>query len=295
MAPAKKKDPNHNAKRTCSCGCGQLVSAQTERNYLKGKARPLVKAHHAARRLAVLGLSPARLKEHILQSPVLSPLSPSQRRRRKQGKGKKSVPAVQHMELDADEPVRDDEDMLPVSHPPDGADDPLSGTLPGNPGLEEDSDAVGSPMRVDNDLYDPDAVGTLRDATAAARAGVWSNGHRVTIEEEPEDDADADMYMDADLEEEEDSWGPLEEDYDEYEWLYGLPAGDIIDEEMERQLAEFAEELLDDDMAILRTFALKTEDHLTNATFEKLPLYLPRRLHSNNQSHEGSDAVPHCI
>ncbi|KAJ6592450.1 hypothetical protein B0H19DRAFT_902359, partial [Mycena capillaripes] len=34
-------------------------------------------------------------------------------------------------------------------------------------------------------------------------------------------------------------------------------------------------ELSEDDMAILRAFALKTEDHLTNATFEKLPYAFP--------------------
>jgi len=44
--------------------------------------------------------------------------------------------------------------------------------------------------------------------------------------------------MDADLQDEDDFWGD-EEEYDEYEWLYGLPAGDIVDEEMERELAEF--------------------------------------------------------
>jgi hypothetical protein len=114
------------------------------------------------------------------------------------------------------------------------------------------------------------------------------------VEEEPEDDADAGMYMDADLENEDDSWGD-EERYDEYEELYGLPAGDILEEEMERELAEFgmshivpfqslnswcrspAEELSEEDMAILRAFALKTEDNLTNATFAKLPYISPTR------------------
>jgi hypothetical protein len=48
------------------------------------------------------------------------------------------------------------------------------------------------------------------------------------------------MYMDADLgaedeglEGEDDFWGDEDQYYDEYEELYGLPAGDLIDEEME--------------------------------------------------------------
>ncbi|KAF8193127.1 hypothetical protein K438DRAFT_1674711, partial [Mycena galopus ATCC 62051] len=103
------------------------------------------------------------------------------------------------------------------------------------------------------------------------REGVWSNGHRVLLEDEPEDE---DEHDDSGSEDEENFWGG-EEEYDEYEWLYGLPAGDIIDEDMERELAEFAEELSDDDLAILRAFALKTEDNLTNATFDKLPFTFP--------------------
>ncbi|KAJ6527597.1 hypothetical protein DFH09DRAFT_1094759 [Mycena vulgaris] len=87
------------------------------------------------------------------------------------------------------------------------------------------------------------AATTAAAAIAVARAGVWFNGYRVTVEEIDEEDADAAMYMDADLGSERDSedgfWGDQEEDYDEYEWLYGLPAVDILDEDMERQLVEF--------------------------------------------------------
>jgi hypothetical protein len=105
---------------------------------------------------------------------------------------------------------------------------------------------------------------------------------------------DADLGAeDEGLEGEEDFWGDEDQYYDEYEELYGLPAGDLIDEEMERQLAQFgvsincdfyglaaynyfvAEELTEEDLAIFHAFALKTEDHLTNATFEKLPYTFP--------------------
>ncbi|KAJ6559312.1 hypothetical protein B0H10DRAFT_1966981 [Mycena sp. CBHHK59/15] len=90
------------------------------------------------------------------------------------------------------------------------------------------------------DLHDPAAAAGLNQATAAAREGVWSNGHRVMVEDDEDQDA---MFMDADLEGfdggEDDFWGDGDEDYDEFEWLYGLPAGDIIDEDMERELAQF--------------------------------------------------------
>ncbi|KAJ7799625.1 hypothetical protein B0H14DRAFT_3491445 [Mycena olivaceomarginata] len=126
------------------------------------------------------------------------------------------------------------------------------------------------------ELYDPESTAHFRNASASAREGVWSNGHRVTVEDD-EEDLDAAMYMDADLGIEEEDldgdggfWGDEDQYYDEYEELYGLPAGDLIDEEMEQQLAQFAEELTEDDLAILRAFALKTEDHLTNATHKRL-------------------------
>jgi hypothetical protein len=68
--------------------------------------------------------------------------------------------------------------------------------------------------------------------------------------------------------------------------------GDIIDEEMERELAQLgksifastpiptdnrfpAKELSEDDLAILRAFAFKTEEHLTNTAFAKLPYTFP--------------------
>ncbi|KAJ7917801.1 hypothetical protein B0H13DRAFT_2322008 [Mycena leptocephala] len=123
------------------------------------------------------------------------------------------------------------------------------------------------PTAADSQLYNPESAADLRDAAHGAREGVWSNKHRVTMEDEEEDDPDAAMYMDADLGEEddglegeEDFWGDEDQYYDEYEELYGLPA---------------AEELTEEDLAILRAFALKTEDHLTNATFEKLPYTFP--------------------
>jgi hypothetical protein len=102
------------------------------------------------------------------------------------------------------------------------------------------------PTAADSQLYNPESAADLQDAAHGAREGVWSNKHRVTMEDEEEDDPDAAMYMDADLGEEddglegeEDFWGDEDQYYDEYEELYGLPAGDLIDEEMERQLAQF--------------------------------------------------------
>ncbi|KAJ7911227.1 hypothetical protein B0H13DRAFT_1875981 [Mycena leptocephala] len=128
-------------------------------------------------------------------------------------------------------------DTLPVFFPEPGGVDPG----PGKAFTTTHPDSPGSlaPSLIPTDLYDPDTAPVLREATTAAREGVWSNGHRVVVEEErEEEDADEAMYMDTDLESEDDFWDD-EEQYDEYEWLYGLLAGDIVDEDMERELAEF--------------------------------------------------------
>lgn len=226
-------------KEICRCGCGKKVTTQTQRNHIKGKAGPLVKAHHAARRLATLGLSPGRAKQRILQSPVLSP--PAKRRE------KRAVRVHNNPEMEVDIAGTDGQERAPDA--PD--DDTLPQFFPEAPGMDPHPDepmpatptnSPGSPMQKiapAPELYDADAATAFREATGAAREGVWSNGHRVLVEEEPEDDADAAMYMDGDLEDEDGFWGDEEEHYDEYEWLYGLPAGDILDEDMERELAEF--------------------------------------------------------
>lgn len=221
------KKTTKNKKRICRCGCQQSVSDQTERNHCNGKARPLVKAHHAARRLAVLGLSPGSARGRLLKSPIFSP---SPRQRARQGKRRDVPPA---MDVDDDDAAPPQEDMLPIfgAHDIPGDDAGPSNIRPVTP----EPAPLGGPSR----LYDPETVPDLHAASTAARKGVWSNRHPVTIEEEPEDDPDAAMYMDADLDDEEEFWGPAEEEYDEYEWEYGLPAGDIMDEEWERELAEF--------------------------------------------------------
>ncbi|KAF8154332.1 hypothetical protein K438DRAFT_2077030 [Mycena galopus ATCC 62051] len=254
------KAQNSRKKSICRCGCGQNVTSRTERNHLQGKAGPLVKAHHAARRLAVLGLSPGRKKRYTSQSPIISP-------RKLHSKRVRTLRADSDhgMDLDGTSDTQGQglDDELPVYFP--GPDHDNMELDPGR-GTPDHGAQVAC-----TDLYDVDAVPALRQATVAMREGVWSNGHRVLLEDEPEDE---DEHDDSGSEDEENFWGG-EEEYDEYEWLYGLPAGDIIDEDMERELAEFAEELSDDDLAILRAFALKTEDNLTNATFDKLPFTFP--------------------
>ncbi|KAJ7055136.1 hypothetical protein C8F01DRAFT_1321839, partial [Mycena amicta] len=57
--------------------------------------------------------------------------------------------------------------------------------------------------------------------------------------------------------------------------MFGLLPEDLIDEDLEQELAQFSEELTDDDLQILRLFALKTEDALDDSTFEKLAYALP--------------------
>jgi hypothetical protein len=51
---------------------------------------------------------------------------------------------------------------------------------------------------------------------------------------EDDDDEDVGMYMEAESEQGGDYFWGKEDDYDEYEWLYGLLAGDIVDEDRDR-------------------------------------------------------------
>ncbi|KAJ7791163.1 hypothetical protein B0H14DRAFT_3500876 [Mycena olivaceomarginata] len=159
------------------------------------------------------------------------------------------------MDIDNDAPGPMDDDVLPLFHPAPKDFNPSTGPASPDigPGTASPAMPVDGPSPPVGDLYDATAAANLRAATAAAREGVWSNGHRVVVEEEPEEE-DPDTAMDAEMEGEDDFWG--QKDYNEYEMLYGLPVGDMLEEEMERQLAEFAEELSDEDMAIFRAFAL---------------------------------------
>ncbi|KAJ7073433.1 hypothetical protein B0H15DRAFT_917558, partial [Mycena belliarum] len=269
MAPNKKSKGGKKGpplKRKCTCGCGKEVSAQTERNHNQGRTTPLVvRAFHAARRLgSILGLSPDRRRTLLSKTKLLSP----HRSPRKRHAGKNSgATAAAPMNVGEN----DESDMLPHFT----ADSPQA--------LDRDVEMEEAPLaspqtRAPPELYNPGDAENFNGARSMAREGVWSNGHRVTIEDEEEEDLDADLEAedeDEGGEGEDGFWADEDEYYDEYEELYGLPAEDLIDEDLERELAQFAEELSENDLAILRAFALKTEDHLTNATFEKLAYAFP--------------------
>ena len=114
MDPGKQKKTS--VKRTCGCGCERKVTARTEYNHLNGRsAGPLVKAHHAARRLAVLGLSPGRLQQRIQQSPLLSPPG----KRRAQAKRAQQTHHTPQMDIGEDlgQVGGTDDDSLPVFFP----------------------------------------------------------------------------------------------------------------------------------------------------------------------------------
>lgn len=246
---AGKKDKKPGKKRICTCGCDKFVTAQTERNHLKGRTTPLVKVHNAARRLSVLGLSPDRVQHRISHSVVLSP-----RRSKLHRLGRAKVTGSvngEAMDVDSDAEDGPDEDILPQFGGEGTAVHAPSPDADAGPDMDVDNDV---PIPVNNagaapELFDPLAVVDLQNATARVREGVWSNGHIVTMED-VEEDADAAMYMDANLaseaehagpEGEDDFWADKDQDYDEYESLYGLPAEDLIGEDMERELAEFGQ------------------------------------------------------
>ncbi|KAL0957175.1 hypothetical protein HGRIS_003267 [Hohenbuehelia grisea] len=97
--------------------------------------------------------------------------------------------------------------------------------------------------------------------------------HRTTVEDYESDSeeshASSDAYdWDADLGDLYDA--PPEELSDE-----DILPGEAIDGAFERQLAEFAEELTDDEIAMLRQFAFKVEQGISDEAFEKLEFVFP--------------------
>ncbi|KAJ7234808.1 hypothetical protein C8J57DRAFT_1089480, partial [Mycena rebaudengoi] len=124
---------------------------------------------------------------------------------------------------------------------------------------------------------------------------IYSPRRRATVEDYESDDESntgAEGPDDGDEELEDECYSdPGEDEYDELEELNGLPAEATINEDFERELAEFgtlpacslipalnvfaAEELTEDDLAILRAFSLKTSSHMTDTTFSKLAFAFP--------------------
>jgi hypothetical protein len=144
-----------------------------------------------------------------------------------------------------------------------------------------------------NDEVDvPGHTARLGHATLEnVRRRVWTNSTRlgtVTVEDSDESDSEDDQPDDDDngdfLSE------PDTEGEDELEG--GLPPEDMINEEFERELAEIgernkiptrspwlisrkAEELTSEDLDMLRAFALKTDEHLTEKAFSKMRFAFP--------------------
>ncbi|RDB23221.1 hypothetical protein Hypma_009543 [Hypsizygus marmoreus] len=125
-----------------------------------------------------------------------------------------------------------------------------------------------------NNVGESNADGEAYGAAAEeAQRRTWANRTRLgtaTVDEyesdsDNEDDGDGDeTLLDADFD---------EDDTDDEDG--GLPTSDMTNEEFERELAQIADEMTDEDFSLLRSFALKTDEHLTNKTFEKLRFAFP--------------------
>jgi hypothetical protein len=169
-------------KRKCTCGCEKQVTAQTERNHLKGRIMPVsVKAFNASRRLSVLGLSPDRRRAQAAKSALLSPkkVRPAKKR------ADTSTSAAMDVAADVHAP---EYDILPQFHAQDhgpslneGAgpsfDDPSEDMGPAPPDIDVNMQDPNQELEGAHGLYDPEAAADLHQATTGARQGVWSNGH----------------------------------------------------------------------------------------------------------------------
>jgi hypothetical protein len=148
---------------------------------------------------------------------------------------------------------------------------------------------------IDDDHSDDNQVS---EAIANVREGAWRQQYPEIIEDRPsdnEDDEDGDCDdEDGDCNDEDGfDWHAEMCEDDEMVVDGELEIEDKIDEDFERELAEFgkakpfhlmfathcilftAEEITEDEIAFLRHFALKVESHMTDETFAKLPFAFP--------------------
>ena len=122
----------------------------------------------------------------------------------------------------------------------------------------------------------------------------WLHPHQATVEDcsaKDDDQPSAEESLCKESDNEEEPFAMYDEDEEDEA---GLSVEDCINEDVERELAEFGEsfvakvisncslnvdpteeEMTDDDMAFLRQFAFKVDTHITNATFNKLKYVFP--------------------
>ncbi|KAG5220551.1 transposase family Tnp2 protein [Salix suchowensis] len=277
MAPHTTKSSSRSTagrRVTCGCGCGDLVHPRTERNHLQGKALPHVRASATQTNSEVLGLAhelpstSATCTKHRRgpNDPLQSSLHLAKRRK------DLGIEARIH----SDE-VEHEQDHCTADHLQLGNGSPHHVDMEGSQ-LAAIQDHCDTDLHQAQSVHFPDELedeDTLTTTLGNAAAMFGNVTRRVTVED-ASDEEDGDKEDD-DMENENGGFDdPTEEeptdDEDEEDSEDGL---DIIDERFEQELADFVEELTDEELLLLRLFALKTEEGLTDRAYDRLKLVFP--------------------
>ena len=256
---AKEKEP----KRLCRCGCGKMLSARAERRHRDGQVPP---------RIAAVQRNQSRVSRfETHESTVTFTVASSSHQVRTSGHGQ-------------DDNIDIDVDMLDSEHQPAS---PFDNCF--------DAEAMVSEETIIAACDEPATV-QVNISVGKAKAAVWTEWRarreNATVSDDedddlpglvtPEDDEDDDPDEDSELD------GDSEPDYQSVD--------DHIEAEWEKEWAEMGEstltsfrvlslsyfinmaekELTDEDLDVLRAFTFKTEENLSDKTFERMRHTFPK-------------------
>lgn len=235
MAPRATKSKSSSGRRVkCGCGCGDLVHPKTERNHLRGRALPHIRASAAEKNKEIFGETHRHVKatNHGPESgrQMLSPAArPAKRHKETHNHGDfDATTGLPEWELDSGRCA--DELELPQDL---GINTALVDPDLGCPGVGPAVESDISPS-----IYKPPELADIRDsieldmATRGVEAIMGNVNRRVTVEDVSDEDEDSDPEEEREKESDglESEGGLSSDDEDEL---------DTIDERFEQELADF--------------------------------------------------------
>lgn len=210
----------------CACGCGSKVSAKTQKRHLAGQATPRVKALRVGNQRVFLS-QPQQQQQH--------PREPSPQPRYSDVVAAPTISGAAdvHESADPEGPCAVfNEPQMDVTSTEDAR--TVGEEQPG--GFQTEGSRSAQMGSTEGELE-----AAYTEAAADAQREVWSNGHRVTVEDYESDEEEMDARENREEEDDDDDFflSDPEDEFDELELLYGLPVEDIVDEDLERELADF--------------------------------------------------------
>ncbi|KIM39918.1 hypothetical protein M413DRAFT_29075 [Hebeloma cylindrosporum] len=234
MPLSRKRKRKLYPKRPCPC-CGAILSEKTIERHVSGTHIPTrIKVTHAE-----AAHKRARFTSNLSSDP-LGDLSGD-------SDGNESFESDSESMLD---------DVLPREGPSDLTPQPDFEPAPVNT-ADVDANRGTGPER-------EELEGTIRDT--------WS-GRRARVEDYESDPEDEDFEEDVSRSQSPENSNSDQESEFEWEGMRipsGLGLDDLVDEDLQQIIAEFAEELSEEDLDMLRTFSLKVEERLSEETWAKM-------------------------